>query len=102
MDLRNREKKSGEDAVKLVTKIRVKNDLGLHTRPATSIVKLLQHVKSDVLFTYKRETVNAKSVLSILMLGVHKNATVTITVDGDDAEETMAKILNAFENKFGE
>lgn len=88
--------------MKLVTKVRVKNDLGLHTRPATSIVKLLQHSKSEVLFTYKRETVNAKSILSILMLAVHKNANVTITVEGEDAEETMAKILNAFENKFGE
>jgi phosphocarrier protein HPr len=95
-------RKKWSNAVKLVTKIRVKNDLGLHTRPATSLVKLLQHVKSEVLFSYKRDTVNAKSILSILMLAIHKNASVTITVDGEDAEETMAKILNAFENKFGE
>ncbi len=88
--------------MKLVTKIRVKNDMGIHTRPATSIVKLLQGTKSDVLFTYRRETVNAKSILSILMLAIHKNANVTITVDGEDAEETMAKLLTAFENKFGE
>jgi phosphocarrier protein HPr len=83
-------------------KVRVKNNLGIHTRPATSIVKLLQGTKSDVLFTYRRDTVNAKSILSILMLAIHKNANVTITVDGEDAEETMEKLLNAFENRFGE
>jgi phosphocarrier protein HPr len=88
--------------VKLVKKVRVKNNLGIHTRPATSIVKLLQGTKSDVLFTYRRDTVNAKSILSILMLAIHKNANVTITVDGEDAEETMEKLVTAFENRFGE
>lgn len=88
--------------MKLVTKIRVKNNMGIHTRPATSIVKLLHGTKSNVLFTYRRETVNAKSILSILMLAIHKNANITITVDGEDAQETMAKLLEGFENRFGE
>jgi len=88
--------------VKLVKKFRVKNDLGIHTRPATYIVKLLQGTKSNVTFTHKRDTINARSILSILMLAVHRNSNVTITVDGDDAEETMAKLEQAFENKFGE
>ena len=87
---------------KLVSKLRVRNSMGVHTRPATSIVKLLQHSKSDVFFTHKKETVNAKSILSILMLALHKNAQLTITVEGDDAEETMAKLLNAFNTNFGE
>ncbi len=87
---------------KLTSKVKVKNDLGLHTRPATYIVKLLQYAKSDVFFTYRKETVSAKSILSLLMLAAHKNANITITVDGEDAEETMNKLLLAFESKFGE
>ena len=88
--------------MKLTSKIRVKNELGIHTRPATCIVKLLQNCKSDVRFTHGRETVNAKSILSILMLALHKNTHVTITVDGDDAEDTMAKLMKAFDTNFGE
>ena len=88
--------------MKLETKVQVKNAMGLHTRPATAIVKLLRNRKSDVLFTYKQETVNAKSILSILMLAVKKNARLMITVDGDDAEDTMRYLLEAFANKFGE
>lgn len=87
---------------KLVTKVKVKNRLGIHTRPATCIVKLLHNCKANVFFTYKKETINAKSILSILMLALHKNAQITIEVDGDDADETMAKLLNAFETNFGE
>lgn len=87
---------------KLVNKVQVKNKLGLHTRPATIIVKLLQGKDSDVFFTHKQETVNAKSILSILLLAARKNSKITITVEGNDAEETMEQLLKAFENQFGE
>ena len=88
--------------MKFVQKVKVKNKMGLHTRPATAIVKLLQNTKSKVEFTYKRETVNAKSILSILMLAVKKNSNITIVCDGDDAKDTMDLLLAAFEDEFGE
>lgn len=76
--------------------------MGLHTRPATVIVKLLQNSKSKVEFTYRRETVNAKSILSILMLAAKKNSSITISCDGDDASDTIELLVSAFENQFGE
>lgn len=88
--------------MKLVCKVQVKNMMGLHTRPATTIVKLLQSRKSDVLFTYKNETINAKSILSILMLAAKKNSKITITVEGQDADETMQALVKAFDDQFGE
>jgi phosphocarrier protein HPr len=88
--------------MKVVRKVQVKNIMGLHTRPAASIVKLLQNCKCDVYFTYKQETINAKSILSILMLAARKNSKITITISGDDANVTMDMLVNAFENQFGE
>lgn len=76
--------------------------LGLHARPATVIAKLLQQSKSQVMFSYKKETVNARSIMSILMLAVKKNSQITISVEGEDAEETMERLMEAFENQFGE
>lgn len=87
---------------KIVKKVRVKNPLGLHTRPATVIVKTIRNTKSSVFFTHKRETINAKSILSILMLAVQKNGLITITVEGEDAEITMMNLVEVFENHFGE
>lgn len=87
---------------KKVCQVQVKNKLGIHTRPATTIVKLLQNCKSEVLFTYKQETINAKSILSILMLAARKNSKITITVDGEDSTEILAKLVKAFEERFGE
>jgi phosphocarrier protein HPr len=88
--------------VKLLRKVRIKNALGLHARPATVIAKLLQGTSSSVSFTYRNETINAKSIMSILMLAATKNSSITVAVEGEDANETMEKIVNAFENKFGE
>lgn len=87
---------------KLVRKIKVKNSLGLHTRPAASIVKLLQPRKSAVSFTYKNETINARSIMSILMLAAKKNSQIEVTVEGEDADLTMQQIILAFEQEFGE
>ena len=88
--------------MKIVSKTKVKNSLGLHTRPAATIVKLIQPRKSSVHFTYKNETINARSIMSILMLAAKKNTVIEITVEGEDAEVTMQHLLNAFDAEFGE
>ena len=87
---------------KVIHKIKVKNPLGLHARPAATIAKLLQTSKSQVTISYRQETVNARSIMSILMLAIKKNSLVTLTVEGDDAEETLAQLISAFETQFGE
>lgn len=80
----------------------MKNPLGLHTRPAAAIVKILQPLKSSVFFTYKNETINARSIMSILMLAAKKNSQIEITAEGDDAELAMKLMVKAFDEQFGE
>ena len=86
--------------MKLSCKIKVKNSQGLHARPATAIVRLLQDSQSSVTFTYHNETVNAKSIMGILMLAAGKHAVITVDIEGDDAEEVMKKLSSAFEKEF--
>ena len=88
--------------MKLIRKVKIKNSLGLHARPATQIVQLLQSCKSAVAFTYRKETINARSIMSILMLAAKKNTQLMISVEGVDAKETMAKLMHIFEKRFGE
>lgn len=88
--------------MKLVRKVRVKNSMGLHTRPATEIVKLLQNCKSQVTFALNKEVVNAKSILSILVLAAKRHSLITVEATGVDAEIVMDKLVAAFENGFGE
>ncbi len=88
--------------MKFIHKVKVKNMMGLHTRPATAIVKMLQNCKSDVHFIYKNETINAKSILSILMLAAKKNTSITIHAEGVDAKEVVQRLIEGFETCFGE
>ena len=48
------------------------------------------------------KTVNAKSILGIMSLGIKANTEIEIECDGEDEKEAMKKILEAFNNKFGE
>lgn len=88
--------------MKISRKVKIKNPLGLHARPATIIAKLLQNRKSAVFFTYRKETINARSIMSILMLAAPRNSQILITAEGEDAEETVISLVEVFENKFGE
>lgn len=88
--------------MKVVRTVKVKNPLGLHTRPAATIVRLLQTFKSSVTFTCKNETINARSIMSILMLAAKKNTAITITTEGADAETVMDRLVSAFDGEFGE
>lgn len=76
--------------------------MGLHTRPAMEIVKLLQNCLSQVTFSYRKITINPKSILGILMLEAGKNSIIKVSIEGQDADETLAKLKSAFAEDFGE
>lgn len=88
--------------MKIVRQVKVKNELGLHIRPAATIVKMLQLSRSIVSFTCNNETINARSIMSILTLVAKKNTKITITVEGEDAKDTMKNLIEAFDVCFGE
>lgn len=87
---------------KFIQKVKVKNAAGLHARPAAMIAKLLQDSNSQVSILYREESVNARSVMGILMLSIRKNTQLTLIVEGEDAQETLQTLVLAFENQFGE
>lgn len=71
-------------------------------RPATQIAKILQKRKAKVTLTYKGQSVNARSIMSIMILAAPKNAQLKIAAEGSDARETLEELLSAFTKKFGE
>jgi len=76
----------------------VKSAQGLHARPAALFVQTA--VKYDSSLTVKKdgESVNGKSIMGILMLGIQQNTVITLIVDGEDAQPLLAE-LEAFLNK---
>ncbi len=78
----------------------VVNEKGLHTRPCTELVKCASSFRSQIYLHYQGMTVNAKSVLGVLMLAAAKGAKIGVEAVGDDALQALESIINLAHNKF--
>ena len=76
------------------------NEKGLHTRPATELVKCASSFNSNIKLSYMNCSVNAKSLLGILMLAAISGAEIKIEASGDDAESAISAILKLAKGKF--
>ncbi|MET3574399.1 phosphocarrier protein HPr [Bhargavaea ullalensis] len=65
---------------------------GLHARPASKLVGSLAPFQSDISLIYKDKTVNMKSILGVMSLGVAPGSSVTVRADGSDENEAIAKV----------
>lgn len=86
--------------MKHTRKLVVQNNAGLHMRPASEIVNLLRDSKSQVFFSFNSQEVNAKSLIGLLSLTAAKGSKISVTIEGEDASETMEKLILAFERQF--
>lgn len=82
------------------TTVKVLNEEGLHARPAGLLVKLANNFSSVIELAVGENTANAKSIMSIMGLGLTKDTLVIVTAVGSDAETALAEITNLFNNKF--
>lgn len=80
--------------------VKVLNDEGLHARPAGLLVKLANSFSSEIELSIGENSANAKSIMSIMGLGLTKDTVVTISAIGPDAKSALAEITNLFNNKF--
>ncbi len=66
---------------------------GMHARPASKVAHLAASFDEDVSITYKARTIDAKSIMGLMSLGVPKDAEITLQVNGDDDESILSSIL---------
>ena len=67
-------------------------ETGIHARPATLLVQTASRFASDIQLEYKGKSVNLKSIMGVMSLGVGQGADVVITADGEDAADAIAGI----------
>jgi phosphotransferase system HPr (HPr) family protein len=82
--------------------VEVVNSLGIHVRTAALLVQTAIHFLSTITITYGGETVNARSAVDLVALGVGPGSQVKISAHGTDAVAAVAAIKKLFANKFGE
>lgn len=65
----------------------IKDQLGIHARPAGMLVKLLQGYQSSVMITRDGKHVDGKKLFALMSMGVKMGDTVQLAFDGPDEEE---------------
>lgn len=85
--------------------ITVQHQAGLHLRPAAMFVQKAASYTSTIKVrnvTTDKGFQNAKSIMSVTLLGVKQGHAVEITAEGDDADQALAGLKELIESNFGE
>ena len=80
----------------------VKHADGLHARPAALFVRTAQRFKANIELECGGHEADAKSILSVLSLGVNQGMSFTIRADGPDATEALDAICSLVASNFEE
>jgi len=70
----------------------VVDPVGLHARPATVAVNAASKFKCEVNVSFKGRSVNMKSIMGVMSLGIPTQSEVTISCEGEDEEEAIVAI----------
>ena len=97
---------NASDKNHLAIQLTVKNSLGLHARPAARFVQTAgQFPKETILIsnlTTKTGQVNAKSINSVITLGVRQGHQIEVTALGPNARAALEAIQTLAEDNFGD
>ena len=78
------------------------NKTGIHARPASVFVQKASSFKSKIQLKAKGKTVDAKSILMIMSMGLVKGTEVTIVADGPDEAAAVDTLKAMIDDGFGE
>ena len=83
------------------------NKLGLHARAAAKLVKVASSFSCDIQLrrfdqTKTKGSVNAKSIMGVLMLAAAQGAELEISASGEDASAALAALIALIQRRFDE
>lgn len=86
----------------LTQKTCVKNELGMHARPASQIAQIAETASSDVWLYMDSQKVDASSIIDILALCAVKGSQIRVEVEDEKDVGILNQIVAFFESGFGE
>ena len=82
----------------IMQEIILKNESGLHARPATEIAKSASKYKCDIKLNVSGKEYNAKSILNIMSAGIKNNTQIKIVCEGIDEVQALTEMIELFGN----
>jgi phosphocarrier protein len=78
------------------------NTRGLHARASAKFVKLASSFEAEIQVTRDGVTVDARSIMGLLMLGAGNGCSIEITAEGSDAQDAIDALGELVARKFDE
>lgn len=75
----------------------VKDELGIHARPAGMLVKEVKKYESKIEIENQGKKADASKLMAVMMLGVKCGQTVVVSTEGADEDEALAGMKEFFE-----
>ena len=84
------------------TPITISNKLGLHARASAKFVKLAALFDAEVRVSKDGQTVDARSIMGLMMLAASPGCCIEIQAEGDQAHEAIEALAALVAGKFDE
>ena len=72
---------------------------GLEARPVAMLVQVASQFDSEIHVISGQRTVNAKSIMGMMTLGLDAGEEITLSANGEDEEDAMKSIENYLSNQ---
>ncbi|MEM8499495.1 MAG: HPr family phosphocarrier protein [Pseudomonadota bacterium] len=82
--------------------IEIINKLGLHARAAAKLVAAAAHFSSNIQIGKDDQLVDAKSIMSVMLLAASKGTVLNVEISGNDEQEAWQAIETLIQNRFEE
>jgi phosphocarrier protein len=82
--------------------VEIVNERGLHARASARFVKLAGAFDAQVRVTKDDQTVDAQSIMGLMMLAAGPGSSIEITAQGRQAKEAVQALAGLVESRFEE
>ncbi|WP_221566326.1 phosphocarrier protein HPr [Alkalihalobacillus sp. TS-13] len=77
----------------------VTSESGIHARPATTLVNKAGQFSSDIELEHKGKTVNLKSIMGVMSLGIQQGSEITIKANGNDSDDALSALTDVLKQE---
>ncbi len=82
--------------------VTIVNKAGMHTRPASMLVKIASKYKADFYMVKDGFRINGKSIIGVMSLAAEQGSKIVLLFEGEDEKKASQEITKFFEDGFGE
>lgn len=82
--------------------VEVVNKRGLHARASAKFVKLASEFDAEITVTRDGQTVDARSIMGLMMLGAGPGSMLELRAEGDQAEPALDALTELVSSRFEE